>query len=265
MSHVNLKQLLDEYGDGDLTLLPAGDYQVEILSAKARPTDIMPTYKVLGGPYDQQRILAGIFGSVKGNGVSIFYRNCAGAGLGKEFFTEATSLEDVAKALTGRVITLTLTQEDYQGEMRNKLRPGSIRLVAAPPGSGLPSGVPAAAVTQAPATVPAVAPVSAPVPQVEAPAAAPTLAPGVLTQAPTAPLEVVPPGVPVATPAAPVSTPPAPTATAPLAAPVAQTAPAAPTAAPPPVAAPPPPPAEASPAAPAAVPPSVTVEDEPGF
>jgi hypothetical protein len=210
---VRLGSLLQEAKADDIQALEPGDYELEVVSAKDRGTDVMPVFKVTAGPFAGRKVMAGAF-SIKGNGARVFYQNMKAFGLPEEFLlAETTTLDDVAKALVGRVVNATLIIDDWKGEPRNKIPIGAIRLISAPPlpaAGGVPQAAPAAVQQAAPATAaPAPAAAAPPVAAAAAPAAAP---PPAATAPETAPAAAP---APVAAPAAA----PAPAQAAPAAAP----------------------------------------------
>lgn len=158
---ISLGALFEQYGKGSsLETLEPDTYDLEVASVKVRETatnkDLFPTYKVVSGPHQGKRIAAGYL-SFKGDGPTATMPRLIAMGLTKEFFDVATSLQEVADALKGRVIRVALQAEPYQGEARNRLPfAQGIKLISVPAGSGSTATVPV--VTQA---VPAAAPAEA--------------------------------------------------------------------------------------------------------
>lgn len=175
----DLKSLFEQYEKTSaVTILPEGKHRLEVTGATVRNNGIMPSYKILEGPDSGKRALAGgIYpGSTEGGRIA-FFRKLEKFGLGKEFFAQRPSLNDIAKALVGRVVIVELGVEDYLGEPRNSLS-FNIELVSAPP-------------------VPAIGGSSA-VPQVAATGSAQTSTPPTPTEVAAAPVAAVPDVAPVA-------------------------------------------------------------------
>ncbi len=194
MSTESFQKLYADYESNDkIKVLDAGEYVLEVASAKARVSDVQPTYKIAEGPYVGQRVLAGVL-SWAGNAGPIFFQKMEGFGLGKEFFAASPSKEEVAAALVGRKIRCQIVQRPYNNEQRNEIAPRGITLLYAPPLGGV-GGVPIIPAAVAPAPVPAAAPVVAPV--APAPVAAP-VAPAPVPVAAPAPAPAGVPIVPVA-------------------------------------------------------------------
>lgn len=271
MSTGSFQDLVADYKENnDLAILDNGRYQFEVIACTARDTDIMPTYKVVGGPYAGKRTMLGQI-SLKGNAQGIFFQTMKqGFGLDENAIAALVGtgsvkqgLEAIAKAITGSIVEVTVQQEgpnEYHDDTRMKAgkpKEAQWRLIQAP----AQAGVPGAAVAQAtPAAVAPAAAVAAPVAAVAPPAA---VAPAPAAEAPVAAVAAVAAPPAVAPPA--VEAPAAVAAVAPpaAAAPVAAVAPPAeaPAAVAPVVAA-------AAPAvapAPAPVAAAVTVADEPSF
>ncbi len=243
---VTLGDLLREY-EGDLEVLPAGDYEAEITNVKPRDTDIAVTYRVTVGPYAGKKFMAG-FISWKGNAVARSFTRMREVGLDKAFFQSIGAeqlpikqvMDLVAQALKGRVIRITVGVEEpnqYHEDYRNKLEkfggvisapaiqlqpgiPQTPSSFAAPTGPPVPpiAAVAAPVTATAPIVVPTVAQVIPAAPP--APVAAPqpvTAVPGIATPAsPAAPVAppqpvVIPPVTQVEIPVPPVVQAPAPT------------------------------------------------------
>lgn len=197
---INLGEMFQQYKDNDLIeALPAGTYQLEITHAKALANGVRPTYKVVGaGPHANKKVMAGGFYLTE-KSRSIFFRNMACLGLDVNYFAQQPTLDDVAKALVGRIADVEVEVRQYNGEDRNEIPIGRIKLVSAPPLPGV-GGAPV--VTQAAAPAPAAPAAPAPAaPAAAAPAAPPTppaAAPAV-AEAPAAP--PAPPAPPAEAPA----------------------------------------------------------------
>ena len=272
---VTLGDLLREY-EGDLDVLPAGDYEAEITNVKPRATDIVPTLRVTVGPDAGKKFMIGVI-SWNGNAVARAFTRMREVGLDKAFFQSIgaeqlprnTVMELVAQALKGRVVKVTIGVEEpnqYHEDYRNKLEKFG-GLVSAP-AVQLQTGVPQVPVAQAPPVAPPVAAVTPVTPVTQAAPPVAVAPPGVQV-VPGQPVTAVTPVIGVATPetaVAPVA--PAQAPVVPTIAPVQVTAPAA---APAPLVASVVAPGEAvAPAAPVAdaagvQPGTVAVTDEPDF
>lgn len=149
-SETNLSALFAEYEQNSaITVLEPGQYKFEVTSATPRGTGLVPVFKALEGPETGKRVMAGgIYAGNTEGGANAFFRKLEKFGLGKDFFQGNPSIKDVATALVGRVVTITVGVEEWQGEPRNTMGL-DIKLESAPP---LPAagGVPAAALAAAP-------------------------------------------------------------------------------------------------------------------
>lgn len=148
-----LGALFAEYEqNSDLTVLPADRYTLRVTSCTVRNNGLLPVYKVEEGPYAGKRVMAGgIYPGKTEGGRVAFFRKLQKFGLGKDFFSQNPTLQDVAKALNDRVVTIVLGVDTYQGEQRNEMG-FDITLVSAPGtpvvgGSTVPSVAPQAAAT----------------------------------------------------------------------------------------------------------------------
>lgn len=159
----NLASLFAEYEkNAAITVLPKGTHRLKVASASAKNNGIQPVFTVQEGPDAGKRAMAGgIFPGTTEGGRIAFFRKLEKFGLGKDFFAKNPTLEDVAKALVGRVVDVDLDVKEWNGEDRNEMGFG-IKLVDAPalPGVG---GVPNTA-TSASAPVSSEPQVPAPVP-----------------------------------------------------------------------------------------------------
>lgn len=155
-----------------VTVLDAGKYKLEVTNCSPRNNGVLPTYKLVEGPGAGARVFAGgIYPGETEGGRIAFFRKLEKFGLGKEFFGQNPTLEDVAKALVGRVIEADLEVGHWQGEPRNEMGFG-IKLVSAPATPAV-GGVPAAAVT----TTTTTPPTATPVPSATAPSSTVTAPP----------------------------------------------------------------------------------------
>lgn len=193
---INLGEMFRQYQEHDqLSALAAGTYQLEITSAKAVSNGVRPVFKVVGGPNAGQKVMAGGFYLTE-KSRSIFFRNMTCVGLGPDYFASMPTLDDVAKALTGRVIEAELTVKEYNGENRNEIPIGRMKLVSAPALPGV-NGAPNVNVAQAAPLPPAPAAPATPAPAAVAP---PVAAPAAATTPPppappaVAPIAVADPG-----------------------------------------------------------------------
>lgn len=147
---VDLRALFDEYErTSAVNVLPGGKHKLKITSCTTKNNGLMPVFTPTEGPATGTRVLAGgIFPGDSEGGRMAFFRKLEKWGLGKDFFAQRPSLQDVAKALVGRVAEVEISVGDWQGEARNEMG-FNIKLVEAP---GLPAigGVPQVAVPATP-------------------------------------------------------------------------------------------------------------------
>jgi hypothetical protein len=205
---VNVGQLFGQYEANQPQVVPAGDYDLEVVSAKpkAEKSQIVPTYRILSGPYAGQKVWAGQFTFDPSNeaATSIAFQNLKGFGLDRAFFQTNPTLDQVAAALQGRKVRVFLEAKVWNQQERNQIKIGAVQLLEAPP---IPAG-------------PGVPTMAAPTPAAPAPAApapmAPAAAPAPAVPSPAAPLPPADPAQPVAAPtvAAPAPPPPPPAAPA---------------------------------------------------
>lgn len=159
MTSMNLSELYGQYKKEDeVFVAEPGDYVLEVTRCGKRDTGVVPTYRIVEGPHAGKTVLAGGFYLTE-RSRSIFFRNLSGFGLGEDFFKMNPSLEDIANALVGRTVSVKLKKTDWQGNDRNEIPIGAIKLV----GAGGPS---ATSAPSAPTPVPVG---SAPVPPGSAP------------------------------------------------------------------------------------------------
>lgn len=190
-------------GGGDP--IPANDYTVVVASAEAKSSStgkpmLKVKARVQGGPFDGRVLWTNMTLSVENdNAVAIFMRQLGSFGLGKEYFAQNPSFEQVAQALVGRSAVFVVKVGTYQGRPKNDVddvKPGSPGGVPAPQ-AGIPQvpTSPAPTIPQVPTagygatTLPAPAP--APVPQPPAPEPAP--APQPVPEIPSTPAPSAPP------------------------------------------------------------------------
>lgn len=173
-TETNLAALFAEYEQNSaITVLEPGKYKLEVTSATPRGTGIIPVFKVVEGPETGKRVMAGgIYAGTTEGGANAFFRKLEKFGLGKDFFKGNPSIKETADALKGRVVTIAVGVEEWQGESRNTMA-FDIKLESAPP---LPAvgGVP----TVTPAAAPATDSTPAPDAVVTPPVTAPTDDPG---------------------------------------------------------------------------------------
>jgi len=198
MTTVNLQDAFKQYQKEDeVTVLEEGEYTLEVIRCAVRGQDknaLMPVYRVIGGPYAGKTVMAGQL-TLTENSRSIFFRNLKGFGIEEAFIMQsAGGLDDIAKALIGRVVKMKVQKRQWQGNDRNQFPIGGVMLVSLPSQPGAPQ----AAAQQAAPVAPQVAqPPAAPAVQQQAP-------PPVQEQAPPPPAAPVqqqapPPAAPAAT------------------------------------------------------------------
>ena len=168
---VTLGQLYDQYKKDEPVVLPAGTrVQLEVAAASVKGENaIFPVFRVTSGPNAGSKVLAGQL-TLTEKSASIFYRQLAGFGIGEDFIKSVAhlplkeALAQIANALTGRVVETELQTDKWQGQDRNKLPIGGIKLIRA---NG--QGVGNAALQPVPTPQPVAAPVAAPAPQAPVP------------------------------------------------------------------------------------------------
>lgn len=242
MSTVNARELFEQYKKDELICLPAGPARLYCFACTAKDNGVIPIFRATDGEHKGKRVMTGTQ-TLTDKSASIFFRNMKGYGLDETFF--APYLDDtpammkaIAAVLPGRTVDMELIVDPYQGQDRNKVAIGSIRLVSVTDAAGVVTAVQGAPTAPPAAPVAPVAPVAPAVPVVTAPAATPV--------APAAPPATPPPAAPpVAAPVPAVATP------VPVAPPVAPPAVAQPAAVPAAAPVETPAPAVAQPAAPA--------------
>lgn len=145
MAEATLGDLFAEYEKNSaVTILEAGKHTLEVATCTVRNNGLLPTYKILEGPDAGKRAMAGgIYPGETEGGRFAFFRKLEKFGLSKDFFSARPTLEDVATALKGRVVTLNLTISEWNGEPRNEMG-FDIQLVSAPPLPGV-QGIPVSA------------------------------------------------------------------------------------------------------------------------
>lgn len=178
---VNLHEVYLQYKEEDeLLVVDEGTYDLEVISCTVKGgNSLLPTFKVLTGPYASRRLLAGQF-TLSDKSRSIFFQNLKGFGLDELFWAQSPSFEQIAAALVGRQVTVFLVKRDWQGSDRNSIPIGKIRLIG-----GAAAAAPAAAAVAAPPPPAAVAPVTdvAAPPVAVAPVAAPPPPPAAVAPA----------------------------------------------------------------------------------
>lgn len=252
MTTESVKALYDQFEDDEAIVLPAGNHRLEVSTCTVKNGNgLFPMFRAVGGPNAGKRVMAGTQ-VLTPNSASIFFRNMKGFGLGRDAIEAipGDSIEEIvaglAPQLPGRIVDVELTIEPWQGDDRNKIAIGGIKLVGIKDEAGVVHEVSSGAPTAPAPAAPTAAPVA------EAPAA-PAPPP-----APAAPAPQPVPEQPGTPPAPPAPAPPSPEPAAP--APEAPAAPAPPAPVPPP-AAPPVPPAPAPEAAPPAPPAAPAAEE----
>jgi hypothetical protein len=174
---IDFNKLMGAAGSGTFEALPAGDYVVKVASTEATRSAngkpmIKVKYTVEGGPSAGRPVFnQHVISADNPNALAFFFQHMAAYGLDRNYFASNPPMPQVAAAMVGRVVQVTLEVRDYQGAPRNNVT----KLIAAAGMMAMP-GAPVAA-----APVMPVAP--APVPPVAAPA-------------PVAPAAVVPPVAP---------------------------------------------------------------------
>lgn len=185
-------QLVKEAGDqaDDFEVLPAADYDMEVVRAEAKQTSngkvmFALRCKVTSGPYQNRLVFSNLTVSPENpTALGIFFRQMAAIGISKEFFTNNPSDSQVAEALKGRAFRGQVAIRTWQGQERNEIK--SYARIAKTAEAGQPGPPAPPMVAQSPVSSPIAR--SAP-----APAAAPPKPPAAAavaaekTAAPSAP------------------------------------------------------------------------------
>lgn len=185
-------QLVKEAGDqgDDFEILPAADYDMEVVGAEAKQTSTGKVMfalrcKVTSGPYENRLVFSNLTVSPENpTALGIFFRQMAAIGISRDFFTNNPSDSQVAEALKGRAFRGQVAIRTWQGQERNEIK--SYARIAKTAAAGQPG--PPAPPTIAPS--PASSPIARSAP---APAAAPPKPPAAAavtaekTAAPSAP------------------------------------------------------------------------------
>jgi hypothetical protein len=238
---------MKEAGEG-FQPVPSGPYNVQVSKAEATTSStskpmIKVQLRIVGGPHDG-RLLFDQYVITAGNpnALSFFFEHMAAFGLDRTYFASNPPLEQVAAALMGRQVAVSVGIKPFKGSDRNEVQAyspitGGQIGVAATAGFGPGAGIPQAA--PVPQVAPPVAPVLVPQAPVVAPAPAPAAMVWVIDSGTGQPMQV-PAGAPTPVPSQTPTVVPPPAAIAPQApvappAPVAQIPPPAPVAPPAPV------------------------------
>ena len=205
-------KLLEEAGDStDFTVLPAADYDVKIIDAKAKmsgngKTMFAITCEVTTGPYAKRRLWGNLVVSPENpTALGILFRQMNAIGISSQFFAVNPSDDQVASALMGKEFRVQVSIKQYLGTDRNEIKNYMPKTSAAndpavpPPPISVPPAVGAVPASASPQVAPAPAPVAASQ-VVTAPAVAP-----VHVAAPPPPVQPVVPPVPETVPVAPVA------------------------------------------------------------
>ena len=72
------------------------------LGLKADKAQVSPVFKVVGGPYDGQKALVGVFSFGDETAAGIAFQNLRGFGFGKDYFDAGGGIESIAQDLPGR-------------------------------------------------------------------------------------------------------------------------------------------------------------------
>lgn len=169
--------------------VPEGSYTMHIERCSVRNENaLMPFFRVLGGVYDGQAVMAGQHTLTEAAG-GIFIQNMLAFGIDASVFEQNPSLQDLANMLIGRVVEVELRLREWNGSERNEMPIGKARFLrmfdAMNPG-GVASAPPAQAAPLPPAAIPVAAPVAPPVVQAPPPAPVAPVAPAPAPAAPVA-------------------------------------------------------------------------------
>lgn len=177
MSSQNWLDLLkDAESSGSFAPIPDGDYELKVLEATATTTSTgKPMYKVKfevqSGPHAKRLVWDNLVVSKESSAaLGFFFRKMAAMGLGKEYFAQSPSDEQVAAALLGR----TLVGKIGPKTNNNNGKPGNEIKEYRPSGNAFNAPAPSAPV--APAAPPVAAPEYQQPPQLPAAPVAPPMA-----------------------------------------------------------------------------------------
>lgn len=203
----NWNQLVEEAGDIEDNILPAADYDLEVVKAEAKQASTgrlmyKTQYRVISGPYKGRLLFDQLVLSTDNpNALQMFFRKMAAIGISKQYFAANPSDAQVAEALVGCKFRGQVGVRKWNGEDRNEVK--SYARVAVTQGAGPQGAPPAMAPTPSPISSPPAmsSPAPAPAPQLPPPAAAtappqpapastpaPAPAPAPITQAPVPPV-----------------------------------------------------------------------------
>jgi hypothetical protein len=178
MTQLNWNELLqaaDSSGAGNYEPLPDGVYELKVVESE--PT-MSSTGKVMfkvktevqSGPHARRLVWDNIVISPENpKSMGIFFSQMGSLGLGKEFFGQQPSNEQIASGMKDRVFRGQVGKRTWNGQDRNEINrymPMTAESVASVPGqvaSGAPAPAPAPTAGGAPAPAPAPTPVGAPV------------------------------------------------------------------------------------------------------
>lgn len=193
MTQVSLADLFKATGGGSGTEpVPAGMYRLQVTSAKSKveSQQVVPVFKIVGGPDDGRKVMAGVFSFGSEAAAGISFQNLAGFGFDRAYFEGGGGIESLAQDLVGRVVDVELIVDQWpknSDQYRNKIAIGKVTFVGQAQ-TQLPS------IGAAPTAVPLLAPAPAPAPVTspEVPVAtsqAPVLVPTTGAAPPVAPGE----------------------------------------------------------------------------
>lgn len=192
MSQFNFADLMKQAGSS-FEPLGAGTYEAVIKKAEAvrtatGKTMFKLTWSITQGPFTNRKVWSNqVISPESPPALGIFFRHMAALGLDATFFGANPSPDQVAAALVNRPAQITVSQREYQGQLRNDVT--DIKQGTGGGGVMTAMGFPPPAVQQmqAPAMPPQQAPmVQQPVPQMQAPQQAPQM------QAPQQPVQQQP-------------------------------------------------------------------------
>jgi hypothetical protein len=135
---ISFTDLVRQHIDVAVDQVPAGTYELEVESCKARATDVVPIYRVVAAPDPRdvgKKVMAGVMSFNGGAGRITVERLIVGFGLPETFFTAETTLADICEALVGRVVSVdlgALSHGKHAGRNELPFAP-DIRLLRVPP------------------------------------------------------------------------------------------------------------------------------------
>ncbi len=115
----------------DIVVLEPGEYTLEVVCASVDESTIVPVYRVVDGPHEDELAKMGKL-PLTGMSAAISLRRLGDLGIDRGFMALAESLQEIADALVGRTIRAQVLMQDN----RNFIFVGGFELIAVGPGGG---------------------------------------------------------------------------------------------------------------------------------